>query len=135
MTTTSRRTSSASGVLRALQVLATLAVVNLLFQFVTAGNLLGPDAGGGVEAAHGTGAIVLHVLTGLTAVAAGLHQRAAGAPVWPTVLAALVFVASFAQAYSGGGQTLWIHVPGAMVLTVGSVWVLVRSFAAARTRV
>ena len=128
VTTTARRTSRASGVLRTVQVLAALSVLNLLYQFTTAGALVGPGGSEAVEELHGTGAIVLHVLTGLTAIAAGLHGRATRGPLWPTVLAAVVFLASFAQAYTGGGQTLWIHVPGAMVLTVGSVWVLAWSF-------
>lgn len=134
MTTTTSRTSSATGALRAVQVLALLSVLGLLFQFVTAGNLVGTGVTGSVEEIHGTGAIALHVLTGLTAVAAGLHWRATRGPLWPTVLAAVVFADSFVQAATGDGQTLALHVPGAMVLTVGSVWVLAWSFTRAASR-
>ena len=45
---------------------------------------------------------------------------------WPHLLAVVagVFVLTFAQAYLGDRQTLFVHVHGAMVLTVGAVWVL-----------
>ncbi|MEO6881829.1 MAG: hypothetical protein ABI181_12900 [Mycobacteriaceae bacterium] len=117
------RTSSTT--LRALQVSAVLAVVNLAWQFVTAGQLF-PQQGS--DELHAGGAILLHVLTGVVAIAAWLHWRNTSGPGWPTVLAAVVFVLSFVQAYTGGYDTLWIHVPGAMVLTVGSVWVAVWAF-------
>lgn len=118
-------TRSTTTMLRALQVSALLAVANLAWQFVTAGQLF-PEQGS--DDLHAGGAIVLHVLTGVVAIAAGLHWRHARGPVWPTVLAAVVFVLTFVQAYTGGYDTLWIHVPGAMVLTVGSVWVAVWAF-------
>ena len=121
----SEQPASTATTLRVLQVLSALSVANLAFQFVTAGELF-PD--GGPEELHATGAIVLHVLTGLTAVAAGLHWRVSRGPVWPTLLAAVVFVLSFVQAYFGGRETLYIHVPGALVLTIGAVWVLAWSF-------
>ena len=116
--------------LRAVQALAVLSVLTLLFQFVTAGQLFGPD-GEGIEDVHGTGAIVLHVLTGLLTIALVLHQRATRGPSWPAVLSAVVFVLSFVQASFGGGQTLYLHVPGAMILTIGSVWLLAWSFSRA----
>lgn len=122
---------AASTTLRALQVVATLAVLNLVFQFVTAGQLF--PRGGPLEL-HSWGAVVLHVLTGLTVVAAGLHARHTGTAAWPAVLAAVVFVLTFVQAYYGDRDTLWIHVPGAIVLTIGSVWVLAWAFAPAARR-
>ena len=135
MTTTTPRRSGATATttLRAVQVLAVLTVLNLVLQFVTAGELFGP--GEGPEDIHGTGAIILHVLTGLLTIAAGLHWRISRGPVWPTVLAGVTFVLSFVQAYFGGRSTLYIHIPGALVLTVGAVWVLAWSFSAsARAR-
>lgn len=131
---TRARSGTRSSTLRAVQALAVLSVLSLLFQFVTAGELFGPD-GESIEAVHGTGAIVLHVLTGLLTIALVLHRRATRGPLWPAVLSAVVFVLSFVQAYFGGGQTLYIHIPGAMVLTIGSVWLLAWSFSprAART--
>jgi hypothetical protein len=111
----------------ALRVLSVLTVLSLAWQFVTAGQLF-PD--GGPEELHAGGAVVLHVLSGLTALAAGLAWRR-GAPLWVAVVAGLVFVLSFVQAALGGYDTLWAHVPGALVLTIGAVavatWTLVRA--------
>lgn len=118
-------TRTSSTTLRALQVSAVLAVLSVAWQFVTAGQLF-PE--GGPKDLHSGGAIVLHILTGVVAIVAWLHRRNTSGPVWPTVLGAVVFVLSFVQAYTGGYDTLWIHVPGAMVLTVGSVWVAVWAF-------
>ena len=124
-TTRSSGTTNRTTTLRAFQVTALLSVLNVAFQFVTAGGLF-PN--GGPEELHAAGAIVLHVLTGLAAIAAFLHYRASRGPVWPTVLAAVVFVFSFIQAADGGRQTLYVHIPGAMILTVGAVWVLAWTF-------
>jgi hypothetical protein len=127
VTTTHASTSdprTSSGLVRAFQVLAGLAVLNVLFQFITAGQLF-PD--GGPAGAHGTGAIVLHVLSGLAAITAVLLWRQRLLTVGAMVLAVVVFGYTFLQAYWGGYSSLWIHVPGAMVLTVGVVLVLVTS--------
>src|SRR5690242_20932570 len=103
----------------ALRVLSVLTVLSLAWQFVTAGQLF---PRGGPEELHAGGAIALHVLSGLTAVAAVLLWRRGGAPVWLAGLAVVVFVLTFVQAAVGGRETLWIHVPGAIVLTVGATW-------------
>ena len=133
-TTTPRRTGTdASTTLRLVQVFAVLSVLDLVLQFVTAGELFGREEG--PEGLHGAGAIALHVLTGLLTIAAGLHRQRTRGPLWPTILSGVVFVLSFVQAYVGGRSTLYLHVPGALVLTVGTVWVAAWSFgAAARTR-
>jgi predicted membrane protein len=81
---------------------------------------------------HATGAIVLHVVTGLLTVAAVLYARADRGPWWPAAVAAVVFVLSFVQAYFGEHTNLAIHVPGALVLTVGIVWVTAWSFTRVR---
>jgi hypothetical protein len=111
----------------ALRVLSVLTVLSLAWQFVTAGQLL-PD--GGPAGLHAGGAVALHVLSGLTAGAAVLAWRR-GAPLWPAVVVGLVFVLSFVQAALGGFDTLWVHVPGAFVLTIGAVavatWSLTRA--------
>ena len=129
--TTARRTSDP--LLTAVRVLAVLTVLNLLWQFVTAGQLF---PRGGPEELHSAGALALHVLSGLTAIAALAYWRLRGAPLWPGILAAVVFVLSFVQAYFGDRSTLYIHVPGAMILTIGAVWVAAWSFTpgALRTR-
>jgi hypothetical protein len=120
-----------NGTLRALQVTAVLAVLNLLCQFVTAGQLFGR---GGPEGLHAAGAIVLHVVTGLLVVAAVLHARSSAAPRWPAVLAVVVFVLTFVQAWFGSRSTLAVHVPGAMILTVGTVWLAAWSLTRAARR-
>lgn len=133
MTHTATRRSTAAPAVTALRVLAVLTAVVLAWQFVTAGSLVGPGEAEGAEALHATGAIVLHVVSGLTTIAAALVWRA-GAALWPVIVAALVFVLSFVQAYLGEGATLWIHVPGAMVLTLGAVLVAAWSFTGAAAR-
>jgi hypothetical protein len=109
---------------RALRAGAVLTLLSLAFQYVTAGQLF---PRGGPEELHAGGAVVLHVLSGLTAIAAVLLWRRTGVAAATPVLAVVVFVLTFVQAATGGRDTLWIHVPGAMVLTVGAVWVAVRS--------
>lgn len=118
-----RRT--AGGALTAVRTLAVLTVLVLAFQFVTAGQLL---PRGGPVALHGGGAIVLHVVLGLLVIAAVLLARASGGPWWPTVLAVAVFLLSFAQAYAGEHGVLALHVPCAMLLTLGTVWLAAWSF-------
>jgi hypothetical protein len=126
-TATGRRTA-APAVVTALRVLSVLTVVVIVWQFVTAGSLVGGGSGGeAAEGAHGAGAIVLHVVSGLTMVAAALVWRG-GAALWPLVVAALVFALSFLQAYLGSYGPISVHVPGAMVLTVGAVLVAAWSF-------
>ena len=127
MTHTATGRATAASTVTALRVLAVLTVVVLAWQFVTAGSLVGPGGAEGAEDLHAFGAIVLHVVSGLTMIAAALVWRA-GAALWPAVVAAVVFVLSFVQAYFGSGATLAIHVPGAMILTIGAVVVAAWSF-------
>ena len=127
MTHTATGRATAASTVTALRVLAVLTVVVLAWQFVTAGSLVGPGGAEGAEDLHATGAIVLHVVSGLTMIAAALVWRA-GAALWPAVVAAVVFVLSFVQAYFGSGATLAIDVPGAMILTIGAVVVAAWSF-------
>ncbi|WP_369132511.1 hypothetical protein [Modestobacter sp. I12A-02662] len=115
---TARSTSS----VRAVQAAAALSVLVLLWQFVTAGRLMSGD-----QAPHGAGAIGLHVATFLLVAATLLHARAGGAR-WPVAVSAAVFVASFLQAALGSGGNMAAHVPGALVLTVGTVWVTAWAF-------
>ena len=122
MSHTATGRAAAPAMLVTLRVTAVLTVVLLLWQFVTAGGFVGQPGGEAAESAHATGAIVLHVLSGLTTVAAALLWRG-GASLWPTVVAALVFALSFVQAYVGSHGPLLVHVPGAMILTIGAVLV------------
>jgi hypothetical protein len=115
-------------ILTTFRVFAVLTVVTLLWQFVSAGELVNRPVNDAFEGGHSAGAIVLHVLSGITMIAGFALWRLRGAALWPAVTAAVVFVLSFAQAYFGGRSTLWIHVPGAMILTIGAVAVAVAAF-------
>ncbi len=115
---TTRTTSST----RAVQAAAALSALTLIWQFVTAGRLMS-----GGPAPHGAGAIMLHVATFLLVVATVLHARAGG-PRWPVAVSAAVFVASFVQAALGSGGNMAAHVPGALALTVGTIWVTAWAF-------
>jgi hypothetical protein len=130
-TVNSTSTPHDTRLLRALQSGAALTLLSLAFQYVTAGQLF---PRGGPEELHAAGAVVLHVLSGLTAIAAVLLWRRGSASVRMAVLAGVVFVLTFVQAATGGRDTLWIHVPGAMVVTVGAVWVAVWSFSRSAAR-
>ena len=134
--TTSRSsvgTPTARGPLIALRTLALLATLNVLCQGLTAGELLMHSHA--ARELHETGAIVLHVLTGLTMVAAAIYWRATRAGLWTTVLAAVVFVVTFVQANFGHGRTLYIHVPLALLLLLGAAWVLAWSWLVPRPAV
>ena len=113
--------------LRPVQAAAVLSVLVLLWQFLSAGRMLvGEDAVGG----HGAGAIALHVTTGLLLVAAVLHGRRTRV-WWPAALAAAVFVLTFVQAWLGSHDAVAVHVPLALVVTAGTVWLTAWSFRAA----
>jgi len=113
-----------TGTLRAVQAAAVLSVVVLLWQFATAGRLVTHE---GSDDAHAAGAIALHVVGALLVVATLLHARAGGER-WPVVLSAVVFVAGFVQAALGDAHNMTAHVPGALLLTVGTVWVTAWAF-------
>ena len=88
--------------------------------------LVGEDALGG----HGAGAIALHVTTGLLLGATVLHGRRTRV-WWPAALAAAVFVLTFVQAALGSAGSIVTHVPLALVITVGTVWLAAWSFRSA----
>lgn len=113
--------------LRTLRVAATAAVVMIVLQGVTAGEILSRSRV--AESLHFGGAFVVHALTGLTAVAAYLVARRRRVSWWPTGVAVAVFVVSFAQAAFGDAGLLSVHVPLAMLLLVGSVFVMAWSYA------
>src|SRR3954468_13893669 len=115
------RTASAD---RFVQATAVLSLLALVWQFATAGRIVSGAQATGI---HGAGAVALHVTTGLLAVATLLHARAGGAR-WPVVVAVLVFVCTFVQAALGDAGVMTAHVPGALVLTVGTVWLTAWAF-------
>lgn len=97
--------------------LASLAV--LVVSFATAGVLLQDHR---AEDVHGTAAIVLHVVTGALAIAMLGSARTTPANRWPAAVAVLAFGYTFLQAWWGAGMTLYLHVPGALLLTTAVVW-------------
>lgn len=115
-------TPTTTPLVRVLQVLAALSVVNVLVQYLTAGQLF---PSGGPQELHAAGAIVLHVISGLAAVVAVVLWRQAIVRLRLAVLAVAVFGYTFIQAAIGGYDTLYMHVPGAMLLTAGVVWLLI----------
>ncbi|MEJ5945975.1 hypothetical protein WDZ17_11805 [Pseudokineococcus basanitobsidens] len=127
MTTTAARSTGRStgsaGALRALQVGALLGVLSVVWQFVTAGHYL---TDGSWLGAHSGGAVVLHVLTGLAALAA-IWWRVSGGRTWVAVLAVATFALTFLQAWSGDHAPLSVHVPLSLTVVGGTVWLLVAS--------
>ncbi|MGE3284508.1 MAG: hypothetical protein AB7J32_00230 [Pseudonocardia sp.] len=123
-------TSPAGGLLTALRVLAGLSMLTFLYMGATAGEIFSQAQPW--LFLHGVGAIVLHVLTGLTAAAALLVQRSTGGSMVPVVVAGTVFVLTFVQALLGTLATLWMHIPLALLLLLSLAWVLSWSFSPAR---
>ena len=123
-TATARRTTTTTttGLVRGVQAFAALSVLTVLFQFITAGQLF-PQ--GGPAGAHAAGAIVLHVVSGVAAVLAVIGWRRGQLSLRLTVLAVVVFAYSLLQAAWGGRSSLWIHIPGAMVMAAGVVWLFI----------
>lgn len=113
--------------LRGVQAAAVLSVLALFWQFLSAGRILvGEDA----VAGHGGGAIALHVTTLLLLAATALHGRRTRV-WWPAALAAAVVVFAFVQAWLGSHDEIALHVPGALVVTGGTVWLAAWSFRSA----
>lgn len=116
---------AASTPLRLLQVFSVLTLVSLLFQFVTAGQLF-PD--GGPEMVHASGAYAAHAVSLGAAIAAIWMWRHKSASFAIAALAVVTFGGTLVQAAVGGRSSLWIHVPGAMILTTVAVWLTAWSF-------
>jgi len=111
-----------SGLLTLVRIAALLSTLNLLYQGVTAGEIL-MDSHQAREL-HAAGAVALHLLTGLTLVATALLAQRTRAHLWAAVVSALVFVATFVQASYGNADTLYIHVPLALAIVLGAAAVL-----------
>jgi hypothetical protein len=126
--TRSTEVPAAASTLRLVQAGAALSVLVLLWQSVTAGRLitLGEALGG-----HRTGAIALHVATGILLIGTALYGRATRV-WWPAAVAAVTFLLTFLQAYLGSHDQIALHVPGALVITVGVVWLTSWAFRSAR---
>jgi hypothetical protein len=116
--------SRSATTVRLVQAAAVLTVLALLWQSATAGRYL---SGTTDLDLHAAGAIALHVTTLLLVIATLLHARAGGAR-WPAAVSGAVFLAAFVQAYLGSEANMSAHVPGALVLAVGTVWVTAWAF-------
>ena len=127
MTRTSATETASPTALRALRVAATASVVVIVLQGVTAGEILSRSRV--ADTLLFGGAFMVHLCTGLTALAAFLAARRRRVSRWPTALAVTVFVVSFAQAAFGDAGILSVHVPLAMLLLVGAATIMAWSFA------
>lgn len=129
-TSTRATTARTSPARRALQVAAGLTLLGVVWQFVTAGQLVGAGAALG---AHGAGAVALHVLSGLAALAALVDLRSGGSRR-TAVLAVVLLALTFLQAWSGDHAPLTVHVPLALSVVVGAVWLLAAAVGAGARR-
>ena len=68
------------------------------------------------------------MFTAAAAIAAFLLWRRSRGPLWPTVLAAVVFVCTIIQAAVGHAGALSLQVPMALVLMLGSAVLLAWCF-------
>lgn len=99
-----------------------LAVVNVavvIVLFLTAGTLVQE---GRLLDVHGYAAIALHVSSGvlsLALLALAWRTKAGG---WAAGFAVVLFVYSFVQAYLGKTMTLYVHIPGALLVAAVSIW-------------
>lgn len=119
-------TAPARSLVSAARSAAALAVGTILWQGATAGQMLMGNRS--FFRLHEAGAIATHVFTGLAALTVFLLWRRSRDRMWPTLVAIVVFAASFVQAALGGDATMWAHVPGALLLMFGSAAVLVWTF-------
>ncbi len=119
MTRTETSRTASGSTLQLLRIAALASLAALLWQFVTAGQLV---SGENITVLHAIGAVALHVTTGLTLLAAFLHWRRSRSDQPVLVWAAVVFVLAFVQAALGSAGNMAAHVPGALVITVGVVW-------------
>jgi uncharacterized membrane protein len=129
MTRSGTARTGSDSTLQLLRIAALASVVALLWQFVTAGQIV---TGNDITTLHAIGAGALHVTTGVTLVAAFLHWRRTRADQPVLIGSAVVFVLAFVQAALGGAGNIAAHVPGALIVTVGVVWLAVWSLRAAR---
>jgi hypothetical protein len=116
-----------AGILWTLRAIVTINVVLFVLQGLTGGEYLVGEK----EALtlHGAFAISIHVATGIQTLAAALLWRISRAPLWPALLSAIAFTASFGQASLGSSGALNAHLPLAIVLLVIVVLVLAWAWA------
>lgn len=101
-----------------------VAVVTVLF--LTAGKLVQE---GQLEDVHGYAAIALHVSSGALSLALLALAWRTKTGAWAAGFAVVLFVYSFLQAYLGKGMTLYLHIPGALLVAALSIWLTAWLFA------
>ncbi len=100
----------------------------LLFEFVTAGQLVSGQFG--ALSLHSGGAIALHVVAGTQFVVAVVFWFPGRGSALPGVLSAVAFALGFGQAYFGSHAMLELHVPVALALVGLVTWVLAWTWSA-----
>lgn len=105
--------------------LALLTLANIAVLFVSAGVVVERASWLGV---HGFSGIVIHVFSGLLAVALGVRTWLTRTGVIPAVLAGLLFVLTFPQAAAGSYATMTLHISGSLVLTLLAAWLTAWTF-------
>jgi hypothetical protein len=103
-----------------------LTTINILTQGATAGRLLQKSST--ARELHESGAITLHVLSGLILLAVIVMWRTGEVGPSVPLLAFFVFAGSFVEASLGHGRTLYLHVPLAMALVIAATVVAVGSW-------
>jgi hypothetical protein len=102
------------------RVFAVLNVAVVIVLFLTAGKLIQE---GLLLDVHGYAAIALHVSSGVLTLALLAFAWRTKRGWWAAGLAAVLFAYSFLQAYLGKGFTLYLHIPGALLVAALSIWV------------
>lgn len=112
------------------RIAALLTVASLTVLFVSAGLLV--QDGQGLDL-HGTGAVAIHVFSGVLAAALSAHAwvTRSGAPAAAAAIA--LFGLTFAQAALGSYMTMTLHVSGALVVTVLAAGIAYWTFTAHMT--
>ncbi|MFD1543290.1 hypothetical protein [Nonomuraea guangzhouensis] len=110
-----------SGYLTAFKIITVLNTLSVLFQAVTAGQLLSGASAG----LHGLGAGAVHLLGLAQLVAAVLVWRPGRGAGWPAVVGLAILLLGFVQSAVGGSGVMTVHVPLGMAVFGLSVWLLV----------
>ncbi|MEV0597450.1 hypothetical protein [Nonomuraea cavernae] len=113
-----------SGYLTAFRIVAALSMLSVLGQAVTAGQLMS----GVTDAAHGSGATVVHVLGLAQLVVAVLLWRPGRGAGWPALVSLAVLLLGAVQSMLGGMGQVSLHVPLGLTLFGLSVWLVVWSW-------
>lgn len=112
-----------SGLHLALQIFITLQTAAILFQGVTAGQLLnGHDS---MKDLHGGGSAIVHLSAIVQLILAILWWRPRRGPGWPALASLLLALLGFLQSAVGNSHNLAVHVPLGMSLMGLSAAILV----------